>query len=275
MTGPAFRHLQFDALDSTNAQARRQAAAPEFEAGVVGADQQNIPLWITARSQTAGRGRRGRDWVSKPGNLFATLLIRLPVPLTTAAQLSFVASLAIYDAAASLLPASVRLEVKWPNDVLLGGQKLAGILIETVPCANKAYNALAIGCGVNLQHAPDETAYGATWLNAHNNYDNHGKEPVSAEQFFEVLAAKMNIWLNIWQNGQSFDLIARAWQDRASHIGKIISLSSAHKMTIGKFLRLASDGALVLELADGSQKHFHAGDVSFSQPADNRSHNGQ
>ena len=216
------------------------------------------PLWITAASQIAGRGRRGRDWVSEPGNLFASLLLSVPVPLTTASQLSFVASLAIYDSAAQLLASISLLEVKWPNDLLLENKKLAGILLETIPGTNKAVTTLAIGCGVNLEHAPSQTAYGATWLNAHCT------EKISPDQFHKALDQHMKNWLEIWQNGQGFDLITKAWQQRTSHIGKTISLTSANQTTTGTFLALAADGALVIQLPDGRQKHFHAGDVSLN-----------
>jgi len=246
LTITGFRHIHFEDIDSTNAEARRRAD-----------DGETGPLWITAASQNAGRGRRGRDWVSKPGNLFASLLIGFPVPLTTASQLSFVASLAIYDAAASLLPANSPLEVKWPNDILLAGNKLAGILIETIPCNDKALTLLAIGCGVNLDHAPAQTAYGATWLNAHS------AEKTEPDQFLKALDHKMKSWLDIWQNGQGFDLITKAWQQKTRHIGKTVSITSANKTTTGTFLCLAADGALVIQLADGRQKHFHAGDVSL------------
>ncbi len=119
---------------------------------------------------------------------------------------------------------------------------------------------MAIGCGVNLQHAPQNTPYGAICLN------DHLSEKISAQELLDGLANAMTIWLNIWDHGQGFDLIIKAWQERASHIGEIISLTSANQTVLGKFLRLGKDGALILELEDGSQKHFHAGDVSFRRP---------
>jgi len=246
LTATSFRHIYFEDLDSTNAEARRQA-----DSGEAG------PLWISADSQNAGRGRRGRDWVSNPGNLYASLLIGFRVSLTTASQLSFVAALAIYDAVAALLPANSPLEVKWPNDILLADEKLAGILIETIPNEDKALTLLAIGCGVNLSNAPAQTAYGATWLNAHTS------QRVTPDIFLNSLNKNMKSWLDIWQNGQGFDLIIKAWHQRTSLIGKTISLTSVNKTTTGTFLCLASDGALVMQLADGRQKHFHAGDVSL------------
>lgn len=246
MTDTPFRHLRFESIDSTNAEARRLA-----EKGEGG------PLWITSKIQTAGRGRRGRDWVSKTGNLYATFLRTFEVPPATAAQASFVTALAVHDACRQFLPPSIDLSLKWPNDLLLDQKKLVGILLETVPCDQPGKMAVAIGCGINLEHAPSQTNYGATWLNARTSHQ------VSADQLLEKLAHCMSDRLDQWKNGEGFDLITKAWQNRASHIGKMISLIGANETVTGKFLALAADGALVLELQDGSNKHFHAGDVSF------------
>lgn len=254
MNSASFRHLRFESIDSTNAQARRLS-----ENGESG------PLWITADTQTAGRGRRGRDWVSKSGNLFATHLLTVPVEPATATQISFVTALALYDACMSFLPSTIDLSLKWPNDLLLEQKKLAGILLETVPCKEPGRLGLAIGCGVNLDHAPEQTAYAATWLNAHT------QDKISPTQFLPVFAAAMNTRLDLWRNGESFDLIAKAWQNRASHIGKMVSLTTANETIVGKFLALAVDGALILELNDGKQQHFHAGDVSLRPHSTTRS----
>lgn len=246
MTINEIEHLKFESIDSTNAQARR--LAQEGEGG---------PLWIVAQEQTAGRGRRGRDWVSEPGNLFATHLLTLPVEVAAATHVSFVTALALHDTCAGLLPSTANLSLKWPNDVLLEEKKLAGILLETVPCKTPGSIALAVGCGVNLQHAPDQSLYPATWLNAHNS------NQISPDQFMDHLAQAFNNRIIQWKNGQGFDLISKAWQKRASHIGETISLIGADKSVTGKFHSLAEDGALVLELSDGTKKHFHAGDVSL------------
>lgn len=246
MTDKSFRHLSFAQIDSTNAEARRLA-----EKGDTG------PLWITAKVQTAGRGRRGRDWVSDSGNLFVTHLLALPVNHATAAQLSFVTALAVHDASKLLLENDKALSLKWPNDVLLDGKKLAGILLETLPETETGMINLAIGCGVNLDHAPAETSYPATWLNAHR------QTPVSPEAFLPLLVNKMSNWMDVWQIGTRFDRIAKAWQERASHVGKTITLQTAGNAVTGRFLRLADNGALVLELPDKTQQQFHAGDVSF------------
>ena len=146
--------LAYDEIDSTNAEARRRA-----EAGDVG------PLFITAAVQAAGRGRRGRAWDTSRGNLAATLLIITDASPGEAAQLSFVAAFAIRALAERFVPASL-VRFKWPNDVMVDGKKLSGILIESGRTATGAL-WLAIGMGVNLAHAPTNVERPATSIAAH------------------------------------------------------------------------------------------------------------
>ena len=135
------RLIERDTVGSTNTEALALAQAGE-----------RGPLWITARRQNAGRGRRGRVWVSEPGNLYASLLLSDPSPPDRAAELSFVAALAVHDAVTSLIArAPARLSLKWPNDLLFDGKKFAGILIEGEG------PAVVIGVGVNCAHHPKDT----------------------------------------------------------------------------------------------------------------------
>ena len=147
------RHRAYGTLGSTNAEALALARAGE-----------RGPLWITAQSQSAGRGRRGSHWLSPPGNLYASLLLSEPSPKPVAPQLSFVAALALHDAlcvcAPSLAPA---FRLKWPNDVLLGPQKLAGILVEG---ESEPVFTVVIGFGVNCASHPSGTDFPATDLGA-------------------------------------------------------------------------------------------------------------
>ena len=130
------RHKVYETLGSTNAEALALARAGE-----------RGPFWVSAARQTAGRGRRGREWVSPAGNLYATLLLSEPSPSAQAPQLTFVAALALHDAVAECAPQlGPALKVKWPNDLLQGGAKLAGILIES---ENQPHFAVAIGIGIN------------------------------------------------------------------------------------------------------------------------------
>src|ERR1700680_1561156 len=146
------RLLAHDEIDSTNAEALRLLR--QGEPG---------PLWITAQSQSAGRGRRGRKWLSAPGNLHASLLLTDPGPVEDWPQLSFVAALAVHDAVVEVAPEiRPQLELKWPNDLLLSGAKFAGILIEGE--GREEEGAVAIGIGVNCTAHPAGTAYPATNL---------------------------------------------------------------------------------------------------------------
>lgn len=244
------RKLELDEIDSTNAYALRLAAAGE-----------RGPLWIRANAQSAGRGRKGRHWVSKPGNLYTTLLISLDAPPASLSQLSFVTSLAVFDLATYVLGSTAELSLKWPNDVLLAGQKLSGILAETVSTSQTDLCTVAIGCGVNLQHSPGDTRYGATSLAS------HGKmvEPVAAWPHF---IESMSNWLDIWQGNGGFEEIRQAWTDRSRQIGTTISLDLGDTYASGLFEGLASDGALMLGMADGSHQLIRAGDVLQTGAAD-------
>ena len=233
--------IDCDTVSSTNAEALARGRAGE-----------RGPLWITARAQTAGRGRRGRAWVSEPGNLFATLLLTDPAPSDRAPQLSFVAALAVHDAVAALAPAqAARLAFKWPNDVLRDGQKLAGILIE----AEGTPLIVAVGIGVNCRHHPDGTDYPATDLAG----------AVAAEALFEALSDAMVHRLREWQAG--FASIRAAWLDRALG-GELKARLGAREIT-GRFETLDDAGRLVLRLPDGRCEAIAAGEVVPVAPPQN------
>ena len=153
-----YRLLRLETVDSTNAEARRRA-----EGGEPG------PLWIWSLRQSAGRGRYGRQWQSQHGNLFASLLIGLGCSLRTAGQLALLAGVVTYDTAAKLLPDEARSELllKWPNDVLLKGGKVAGMLIEGASEAAPNRSKVVIGTGINLASYPPELEQPATSLAAH------------------------------------------------------------------------------------------------------------
>lgn len=245
------RHLvELDQVDSTNAHAQRLS-----EAGERG------PVWIRANAQSAGRGRKGRHWVSKPGNLYTTLLFTPDAPIASLSQLSFVTSLAVYDLAARLLGGDADLSLKWPNDVLLKDCKLSGILAETIPGNGAECVSVAVGCGVNLQHAPADTRYGATCL------ADHGVVVEPGEVWCYFVEAQSR-WLDVWRDSQGFDAIRQTWTDRSSQIGTMISLDLGGNFTSGRFRGLAVDGALMLETADGTIQLIRAGDVLQSTYAE-------
>ncbi len=238
-----YRLVALDAVDSTNAHAARLTA--EGETG---------PLWIWARQQTAGRGRRGRDWVSRPGNLYATLLLTLPVAAATAPQLGFLAALAIHGMIGELLPGPALL-LKWPNDVLLDGAKISGVLSESLGPGADGRLRLAVGCGVNLAHAPHDTRYGATCVAA------HGAAGATPDAALQSLARGFDRWLSVWAEGRGFDEVAAAWMARTWPLGRPMRITVGSDQIAGRFAGLTSSGALVLEQADGKKRSFHSGEV--------------
>jgi BirA family biotin operon repressor/biotin-[acetyl-CoA-carboxylase] ligase len=237
-----FRLSAHDVLSSTNTEALMRARAAE--AG---------PLWITARQQTAGRGRQGREWVSTPGNLYATLLVCDPAPPERAPELSFVAALALYDAIiAGAAVLRGQLVFKWPNDILHGMQKLAGILIESEVAASRL--AVAIGIGVNCMHHPTDVAYPATDLAS-------AGAAVTAEDLFSTLSRTMAQRLDQWKRGAGFAGIRADWLVHAQGVGEDIRVRLPNRELTGRFETLDEHGRLLLRLADGAIQTVAAGDV--------------
>jgi BirA family biotin operon repressor/biotin-[acetyl-CoA-carboxylase] ligase len=236
--------LAFEEIDSTNAEARRRA-----EAGETG------PLWITARRQTAGRGRRGRNWDTSDGNLAATLLGVTDRAPGDAAQISFVAALAVADMARTFVSAAL-VKVKWPNDLMIGGRKASGILVESGRRPDGRL-WLATGIGVNLAHAPENVERPATSLAAHIE----GGPPTPLEAL-DRLSEYFAAWTEAWDT-LGFPAIAEAWTLRAQGLGQpcIARLGSETLQGVAEGLDI--DGALRLRLADGSIRRITAGDVFF------------
>jgi BirA family biotin operon repressor/biotin-[acetyl-CoA-carboxylase] ligase len=212
-------------------------------------------LWITAECQSAGRGRRGNEWVSPPGNLYATLLLTEPSPPRAAPQLSFVAALALHDAISAAAPSlASRLALKWPNDLLLAGGKLAGILIEGEPTP---VFAVAVGLGVNCVSHPDGTTHPATNLAA-------AGVSASAAQVFAALVVAMNARLVQWREGEGFHEVRADWLARAAGLGEPMRVRLPERELTGRFQGLDEDGRLLLA-TDGGIVTIAAGDV-FPMP---------
>ena len=234
-------------IDSTNAEARRRA-----EAGARG------PLWITARRQTAGRGRRGRGWETGAGNLAATYLARTARPAAEAAQISFVAALAVADLAATYVPASL-VTLKWPNDPLIAGRKAAGILVESGPHSDGGL-WLAVGCGVNLATPPENPERPAVAFAEHMR----GPPPTPLEAL-ETLAEAFERWRDVWDR-LGFAPIAEAWTARAHGLGETCTARLPSETVTGVAEGLDADGALRLRTASGQVRRITAGDVFFGAP---------
>jgi len=225
-------------VDSTNAEAIRRAGAGETG-----------PLWISAARQTHGHGRRGNAWQSQLGNLFATLLIRPPKPLAECAQLSFAAALAVSDMLAGFAPAA-DIRLKWPNDVLAEGRKIAGLLLEAAPP-----DTLVIGIGVNLTAHPAKTTYGATSL------ADLGLAPPPPNIALQNLAASLAKWYELWLR-DGFAPLREAWLARATGLGAPIRVRLTNKEISGIFLGVDETGALLLQHGGATHK-IAAGEVYF------------
>jgi len=237
------RLVALGAVGSTNSEARIRAQGGE-----------RGPLWITAASQTEGRGRMDRTWVSPEGNLYASLLLADPSPFERAPELAFVAALALRDAVIAEAPAlAPKLAFKWPNDLLLAGKKCAGILIEGDVGPDKAVSVV-VGIGANCTKHPPAAAYPATDLAAHGAGITHA-------QLFQRLSATMCARLGQWDRGENFSAILGDWLAAAHGVGEAITVRNGGGEKRGRFVGLDQSGRLVLELPGGVIEKISAGDV--------------
>ncbi|MFC7400359.1 biotin--[acetyl-CoA-carboxylase] ligase [Chelatococcus sp. GCM10030263] len=251
-----FQLVQFDRLGSTNA-----------EALVRGRSGERGPTWFVAREQSAARGRRGNAWASPAGNLAASLLKVVDVPPPLAATLGFVAGLALADALAEVAPylgrgssaePSGRVALKWPNDVLVDGAKLAGILLESEQTDHG--RALVIGIGVNVASAPEGLPYPAAALASLG-------VSVTAETLFTALSDSWVACEGLWDQGRGLSAVRRRWLDRAAGLGRPVAVRIGQQILRGTFETIDDSGQLVLRRADGGTAAIAAGDVHFGEAA--------
>jgi BirA family transcriptional regulator, biotin operon repressor / biotin---[acetyl-CoA-carboxylase] ligase len=205
-------------------------------------------LWLRADHQTGGRGRQGREWLPGPGNLYASTIIRLQPGDPPAESISLVAAVALQEVVQAFA-GEADIRIKWPNDLLSGGSKLSGILLERFD------DVVIVGVGVNLADFPEETLRPSTSL---RNLTGTAPDP---QQFLEMLAAAFADWLSRWRS-EGVGPVRTRWLDRALPIGTALSTAIASGTWIeGLFDGLDSSGALKLRLPDGTQRVIHAGDV--------------
>lgn len=258
------RLLDLAECDSTNAEALRLMRAGE-----------SGPLWIATTRQNAGRGRRQRPWAFTPGNLAATFLQTMEIAPARAATLGFVAGVALNDALtqaahgyeqSAFSPYAARAEparlpdafrIKWPNDILGNGRKLAGILLECEqanPVGSGMLNVV-VGMGVNVVDAPSDTPYPATSLAAMGL-------PLGAEDIFEVLSSAWAQALDQWDFGRGMEAIRARWMARAAGLNMPVIVENAGRRISGLFEAIDSEGRLIIA-ANGTHETIAAGDVFF------------
>jgi BirA family biotin operon repressor/biotin-[acetyl-CoA-carboxylase] ligase len=244
-----YRLVSYDTIGSTNSEALAHARAGE-----------RGPVWFATSAQSAGRGRRGREWVSPPGNLAASLLTAIDAPLSVAATVGFVAGLAISEALRLCAP-GLDVSLKWPNDVLAGKAKLAGILLESEPLPDAV--AVVIGIGVNLIAAPQDLPYAATSLA-------HLGRRVEAQQLFSALSDAWVDYVRLWDNGRGMARVRSLWLTRAAGVGAPVSVQVGGQIIEGVFETLDEAGRLLVRSADHSLVPVAAGEVQFGSAASAR-----
>ncbi|GAB1716064.1 MAG: Biotin--acetyl-CoA-carboxylase ligase [Nitrobacter sp.] len=256
-TSAGYRLATFDSIGSTNTEALVRARAGETG-----------PIWLATTAQTAGRGRRQRAWVTPRGNLATSILEVIDTQPAVAATLSFAAGLAL-EAALQTVSLEARMRspgsenvtfhLKWPNDVLAGGRKLAGILLEAETVAHGRL-AVVVGIGANVVAAPGGLPNPAVSLR------DLGID-VGAEDLFRALTEAWVEFRGIWDRGRGFDDLRRLWLDRAAGVGQPVSIQSGSSTISGIFETIDDDGCLILATADGKRVAVSAGDVYFGAAA--------
>jgi BirA family biotin operon repressor/biotin-[acetyl-CoA-carboxylase] ligase len=243
----AYNLISLDCVDSTNAEARRQAKLGEAKT------PDGTLIW--AKEQTCGYGRRKRFWYSPPGNLYCSLVLRPGINLTRAAEFSFIAALAVFDTLGSIGDAGHQVHLKWPNDILLNQRKVAGLLLETETRDKNICDWIILGLGMNINIFPDDTEFPATSLLS----EGWDATEIDVLEFFCRHFLK---WTNVWME-DGFSPIRKNWLWHSYGKGSEIKVRIENKTLYGVFEDLDEDGSLIVRTNNGLRK-TSAGDVFFS-----------
>jgi BirA family biotin operon repressor/biotin-[acetyl-CoA-carboxylase] ligase len=245
---PGAKLLIFESLDSTNEEARRRAAKGEV-----------TPVYLMARTQTAGRGRRGREWTSLPGNLFLTYLGATKKSPADIALLGFAAGVALAEFCDSVLAAG-RARLKWPNDLMLDGRKAAGLLLESGALAD-GRNWFAIGVGFNLAAAPEGVGQETAAL-----ADLAPRAVLAPDAVARDFAERLSSWA-ARVDREGFAPLRAAWETRAYGLGEPAHVELGGVQLVGVSRGLSPRGELMLELPNGEMRPVAAGDILFPRLA--------
>jgi BirA family transcriptional regulator, biotin operon repressor / biotin---[acetyl-CoA-carboxylase] ligase len=252
-----YRLAAFESIGSTNAEAMSRAR-----------DGERGPMWFVTSEQTAGRGRRNRPWIAPRGNLASSILEVTDVSPPVAATLGFAAGIALETALRRVSGKTspkvagtehMKFSLKWPNDVLAGPQKLAGILLEAEAVADNRL-AVVVGIGTNVVAAPEGTPTPATSLAALGI-------DVGAEELFGALSDSWAEFRGIWDDGRGFSEIRRLWLERAAGLGQPVAVHTGASTVQGIFDTVDETGCMVIRTSDGAPVSVSAGDVYFGAAA--------
>jgi len=254
---PGYRLVTFDRVGSTNTEAMRLAAT---------GDKGHV--WLVADEQVKGRGRSGRSWTPVPGNLYASLLLRLSCGPEIAQQLALLTGVAVIDAVRMVAAGKMSdrrsdtssLRLKWPNDVLVGHAKVGGILLESAQGLGGPGLVAVIGIGVNVAGAPEDLGREVTSL-AGSGW------ATDRDTVLASIASAMDAALSIWDEGREFQTIREAWADRAGPVGEPLIVNAGQGPVSGRYAGLDHDGALLLADGQGSPRRLTYGDVSLAGSA--------
>lgn len=237
--------LSCEEIDSTNEEAKRLAR---------GGGSHGAVIW--AKEQRAGRGRAGRSWSSPPGNLYCSVLLQPGCDLDIIAQLTYVAAVAVHETLSGILPEPEAIALKWPNDVLVNGKKIAGILLESFAVDSQSPRWVAVGVGINVDNSPKDVSFPATSLKE------EGVEIISAKivlsRFIHTFIETYNLW-----SRKGFAPVRKAWLSNAWGLDSDVRISLPQEELYGIFKSIDKDGGLVLELSPKERRTIHAGDILF------------
>ncbi len=243
-----YRLVVFEQIGSTNSEAMERARSGEPG-----------PIWFVTPEQTAGRGRRQRSWIAARGNLAASVLEILDVSPGIAATLGFAAGLALEAALRAVAGSAATFSLKWPNDVMAGQAKLAGILLEA-EATPAGRLAVVVGIGTNVIAAPEGTPIPATSLKALGLN-------TTAETLFAALSDSWVEFRNLWEEGRGFPEIRRRWLALATGLGQPVAVQTGNAMVSGTFDTIDESGCMMVRTASGGRIPISAGDVHFGVSA--------
>ena len=236
--------LSYEKLDSTNEEAKRLAEGGSSHGAVV---------W--AKEQSDGRGRMGRDWVSDEGNLFVSFLLS-PHEKKNLSNIIYITSCAIQKTLDAVFEGKKPVKFKWPNDVIVDGKKLGGVLIEKIEANDQTW--LIVGIGINVNSAPENVMYPATSL------VDSGVEIISAKIVLTRLIHHFIEEYDEWIKSSAAGSISH-WKENLEGIGQMVEVAIPGKIMAGKFHDVDEHGNMILELADGRREVVTSADVFFKQ----------